>query len=768
MKSNYTLTLLIGVFLCFSSILSAQQFEVNGQVTNKDKEELEGVTIIFYAHDTIVSAAITNKKGNFKIEHLPKRSYFYQISLLGYKPIEQNLAVSNDLSLGLIQLEEDTKVLDEVVVNADKRDLISTKAGISTFHISDKLLNTAQNAYEALREIPKLIVDETNRKIKLNDGSSPLILINGVRRPGYINSLDPKDIESVEVIENPSARYRGNEGVSSVLNLKIKRKKQLSSSFNIYTKQNPKLIFGVSGGSFDLGNSKASLYLNAQQFYFHNDRKSSESTTQTGTTTRELTGNGKYNSNMIYLSLGGDWIASDKDYLSFGVEYITNPGKIENQEQGFVWNNESPKSALQIDQLSKDKYYTNVYSLFYKRAFTKEQHLEATSKFGLFGSGNNGWREENSELYAYKNMIDMDNNKKSFSLELNYDLTLPDKFMFNFGSNTYWQKTELDDLIDLFPEFVYKGANEYVYGDIRSLTDSKFSYLLSLGADMVFTNADGIKNHYINFIPSLSLTYNFNKNNTLQLNASRDRVSPDISKLNPRNTSTDSLQVYAGNPYLKPMINNKFRLSYQWTHKGVYLEPFVQYSIYQDMIQTFSSVEGMLYTQTYANKGEIGIFNTGITGRLNLGNLGNISATAYYIKRIDNEMSFSGKGLGGNMNLYLGYKKVSLNAFVYYTAISYNRISKTSMTPISEVTFNWQLPKGWALQATVRDLGKSTNESWKKDTDYSFYNRTLNKDRGTMFLVGFSYYFRNKVNQPYRDKKRIYNSDEGVGGIKLQ
>lgn len=768
MKNNYTFILFMGIFLCLSSALYAQQFQVNGRVINKDKEALEGATIIFYAHDTIASATISNKKGDFKIEHLPKGSYFYQISLLGYKPEEKNLTVSTDMSLGLIQLQEDTQMLDEVVINADKRDLITTKAGISTFHISDKLLNTAQNAYEALREIPLLMVDATNRKIQLNDGSSPLILINGVSRPGFINSLDPKDIESVEVIENPSARYRGNEGIGGVLNLKIKRKKQLSSSFNLYTRQSPELIFGVTGGSFEMGNSKASLFLNAQQFYFHNDERSTESNTQTGTTVRELTGNGEYNANMVYLSLGGDWLASDKNYFSFGIEYVTNPSTYDSREEGLAWDEKLKKSALQMEQRLENEYYTNVYSLFYRHTFTKEQHLEATAKFGLFGSGNDGWREENSELYAYKNLIDMDNDKKSFSFELNYDLTLPDKFTFNFGSNTYWQKTKLDNLVDLLPVFDYKGVNEYVYGDIRSLANSKFSYMLSLGADIVFTNADGVKNHYINFVPSLSLTYNFNENNTLQLNASRDRVSPPLSKLNPQNVSTDSLRVYIGNPYLKPMINNNFRLSYQWKRKGVYLAPFIQYSIYQDMIQSIGSVEGMIYTQTYANKGEIGIFRTGVTSRFNLGQYGNISATPYYQKRVDDEMPFSGNSWGANINLYLAYKKVSIDAFAYYNGFSYSRTTKNYMTPVSEVTFNWQLPKGWTLIASVRDIGKSLNKSWGKEIDYSFYNRTHNKDRGAMFLIGFSYYFRNKVNQPNRNKKRMYNSDEGVGGIKLQ
>ncbi len=756
-----------GLFLCLPCTLVAQKYQLTGRALNAQKEALEGATVILYLNDSIANAAITDKKGNFKVENVAKGDYLLQIASLGYKPYEKQLAFANDVALGEVLLEEDAQLMDQVTISADNRDRISNKGGVSTFHLSNSARNSAHNAFEALREIPKLVIDETNRSIKLNDGSAPLILVNGVVRPGYINSLDPKDIESVEVIENASARYRGSNGATTVLNLKIKRKTKLSTTVNVYTRHNPELVFGVSGGSFNLGNSKASLYLNVQHFYFDNDKKTSESMMQTGTMTREWKGTGTYDANSLALTLGGDWIASSKDYLAFAIEYVTNPSETNNQATGFASDASNSRSALQMEQFLKNKYFTNVYSLFYKRTFNKNRHLEATAKFGWFGSGNTGWRKENSELYAYNTLIDMDNDKKSLSLDLNYDFTIPDKFAFNIGSNTYWQRNKLEDEVDAFLPFIFKGLNEYVYADMSSLSDDKFSYMLSVGVDMVFNNAAGVKHDYINVVPSLSLTYNFDDKNTLQLTASRDRTSPSVSYLNPRNTSTDSLQVIAGNPYLEPVINNKFRLSYQWMPKGLYLEPFAEYSIYQGLVEAVSTVNGAVRTTTYANVDDISVFKVGLTGRVNFGSWGNLSATAYYSKRIDDKMHYSGNHWGGDMNLYLRYKKVSLNTFVYYDLMTYERTSKSRITPTSETTFNWRLPKGWTLIASVRDIGKSIGKTWGKDVDYSYYERTHYKDRGTMFLVGFSYYFKNKVKNPYRQKKQLHNSDEGVG-IKVQ
>lgn len=232
---------------------------------------MAGATFILMSQDSLFGGAVTDTKGRFELREVPAGDYTYEISMLGFQPVKQTLKVNGNVSLGSIILKEDAQHLDEVVVDADRRNLITQGAGLTTFRLSEQASRT-NSVYEAFREIPKLVVDETQRKITLADGSSPLILINGINRPGYVNSLRPEDIESVEVVENPSARYRGSQSVTAVLNIKLKPKReQKYVNGNVYTKQHVEGVFGVSGLSVATGNSKSSLYLNAQHFYFHND-----------------------------------------------------------------------------------------------------------------------------------------------------------------------------------------------------------------------------------------------------------------------------------------------------------------------------------------------------------------------------------------------------------------------------------------------------------------------------------------------------------------
>lgn len=114
------------------------------------------------------------------------------------------------------------------------------------------------------------MVNESDRSIKMVDGAIPLILINGHKVNSGINSIDPKEVEAVEVINNPSARYL-KDGVQCVVNIKMKQKTAAYQTYNMNTRHMIPVLFGYTGGYYELGNSKASLSLNASHFYFHHD-----------------------------------------------------------------------------------------------------------------------------------------------------------------------------------------------------------------------------------------------------------------------------------------------------------------------------------------------------------------------------------------------------------------------------------------------------------------------------------------------------------------
>ena len=769
MKQNYLKPVFI-VMLLLGAFVAQAQYNLSGKVVDAKDEALAGATVVLMSADSLMGGTITNAKGAFELKGLPGMDYVCVISMMGYKNHEQNFSLNKNTKIGTIVLQEDAQQLETLTVDADRRDRITVGAGMSTFLLSEKALE-ADNVYEAFREIPKLLVNETERTIKLNTGGTPIILVNGVNRPGYVNSLDPSLIESVEVIENPSARYRGEQKVHAIVNIKTKRSEKSYLNGTLFSKHHVEGVFGVSGGSFEVGNSKSSLYLNAQHFYFHNDDGEQSSYSNTGNLIRDWEGNSRYKSQSVSINVGGDLVASDNDYLAFAISYINNPQKYGSKGTGSIFETAYPdKFPMRIDQYTRNTYFDNSYNFYYKHTFAEDNYLEATGAFGLYGSGAKGSGSEQSDIYAYNSLIDLDNKKKSLKLELNYDFAPSDKVALSFGANTYLQHTTIDDRASGAPRFHDKEATEYLYAAIRNKQQAKFSYMFSLGLDLVFADIAGYGNNYVNFVPAASLGYTLNEKSSFQLSYSRNRISPDAAYLNPYNTSTDSLRQSVGNPYLKPYIDNIVQFSYTWNHKGIYLSPFIAYDYSSDQISTIGYMEGNIYKQTYGNLDKLQQLQVGASVRFNLSHFGNLNLTAYYQRDYIDDMPFSGKSLQGNASLNLWYKKVSLYAYVWLVGNTYTRTTKSYGTPESEMTLTWKLPKGWALNAGLRyfAVGDNHYEGWTDSEGYTTHVKQKMTDRYLMPMIGISYNFNNKVNKKWRQQQRLQNTDKGLGNIKAE
>ena len=753
-QENINLTLVF----CFC-LLNFQavwaQYRVSGQLVNKNEEALRAATIMLTRGDSLVAGGMSDEKGSFSIEGLPGGSYLLRLSLIGYKDMERALNVENNLKLGMIRMEEETYALEGVTVTGNRADLVERTATGEIFHLSEKMKGEARNIYQALREIPLLSVNETDRAIRMADGSTPIILVNGVRRSGAEEVIDPEMIETVEVIENPSARYLAEEGVTAVLNIRTRRSRELAQSANLYGKQQANGAFGLLGGSYQMEKSNLSFYLNGQFFYFRDDDSEQTRMTDTGSLLRRSSGTRRYDARDLYLNAGGDWVISGRDYLSYSATIHNNPSDIRTESDG---TQEGANGGLPFaySTYSDLAYLSGNYALFYRRALEQDRHLELTARASHYDTSPAGWREERDDREAYRSEIDMDNRRTVYSLEGNYDLAWPGRLALDIGLNAYYQQAEIRELATA--PFRYREGREYLYGALRSLGKGNLSYSASLGLDIVERSASGVRKAYVNVLPSLSLAYKVHKGGSVRLSLSRQRVSPGLGYLNPLNTSTDSLYVTVGNPYLSPSLSNRAVLSYSWSGSPIYLQPSLSYTYEQDRVTPYGRLDGDVYTRSYRNTGHAHLFRASLTARLNLGKYGNINVTPFLSKQEFPGMAFNGRAWGVNGNAYLSYKRVYLNGMLKYTNYQYTQISRTQSGPMVDLEIGWMLPKGWTLSASIRD-NMHYYRVWTIDGDYRAYEETIFKDRRWTPMVGLSYYFRNKAKVKYRDKKKLYDNE---------
>ena len=226
-----------------------QQKTVKGSILDENGEPMIGVSVVVKGTTT---GTVTDFDGNFSLS-VPANTKTLEISYIGYKT--QNVTIGNaPLS---IKMQPDNKLLDEVVVigygTVKKRDLTGAVTSIKS---EDITLNPGTSPMEALQgKVAGLDITKSSgqagagssiqlrgtRSLQTDKdgnptGGDPTYIIDGM--PGDISTLNPNDIESIEILKDASSTaVYGSSGANGVI---IVTTKQASSgkpviNFNAYT-----------------------------------------------------------------------------------------------------------------------------------------------------------------------------------------------------------------------------------------------------------------------------------------------------------------------------------------------------------------------------------------------------------------------------------------------------------------------------------------------------------------------------------------------------
>lgn len=224
-------TLITGLSLIFSLLLFGQNSSISGQVLDVNGEPLKGVSVYIKSSNTGVE---TNVDGFFKINNLTAASYSLVLSHLGFQtkviPIDLTL---NNIDLNQITLVEGNEILNEIVINTDLNNKFSRRqtAYVSKLPLRDientQVYSTVTNALlesQVVTNLEDALINAAGiEKLWTSTGrggdgagyyalrgfSVQPQLVNGL--PGITNgTINPANIERIEVIKGPSATLFGN------------------------------------------------------------------------------------------------------------------------------------------------------------------------------------------------------------------------------------------------------------------------------------------------------------------------------------------------------------------------------------------------------------------------------------------------------------------------------------------------------------------------------------------------------------------------------
>ena len=269
-----------------TSLLVANAQKISGSIKKDASEAASSATIALLKNSdsTILKYAIVKKDGNFELINIAAGIYLLKASHIGYKTLYVPVDFqSTDLLLKPIVLKKEETNLAGVTVSSAKP-IIEVKADKTILNVEGTINATGNDGLELLRKSPGVMIDKDDN-ISLAGKNGVNVYIDGKPSPlsgadltNYLKSLQSSQMESIEIITNPSAKYdaAGNAGI---INIKLKKNKTFGTNGNFNAGFNqgfyPKFNAGLGlnhrnkninvFGTYNYNNGKSRMQINSRK-----------------------------------------------------------------------------------------------------------------------------------------------------------------------------------------------------------------------------------------------------------------------------------------------------------------------------------------------------------------------------------------------------------------------------------------------------------------------------------------------------------------------
>ena len=227
--------------LAVSVAAFAQTLTVHGTVVDPDGEPIIGGTVLVPGTN---KAAATDIDGNYSLTGVPSDGKI-EFRYVGYVNVTENVNGRSEIN---VKMNLDSQMLDEVVVVGYGVQKKSDVTGAMT-NVSAKELNTrpVSNAFEALQGKAAGVDITTSERPgtlgsiyirgqrSLTAEGGPLYVVDGVplMSASAIETLNPRDIESIDVLKDASATaIYGSRGANGVIIVTTRNGKPGNFSLN--------------------------------------------------------------------------------------------------------------------------------------------------------------------------------------------------------------------------------------------------------------------------------------------------------------------------------------------------------------------------------------------------------------------------------------------------------------------------------------------------------------------------------------------------------
>ena len=478
-----------------------------------------------------------------------------------------------------------------------QRPIVEVQPDKTVFNVAGSINAQGNTALELLRKSPGVVVDN-NDNLVLQGKSGVQVYIDGKKSPLssddlaiYLKNLQSDQVDAIEIITNPSAKYDA-EGNAGIINLRLIKDKSVGTNgtVNLGTSFSENARYN---GSLSLNHRNKNF--NAYGSYNIFDGKNENNFFLT----RELNGtrysqinHGVYENTNHGFKFGTDFFLNKNSALGVlvngnrsegnnfsnantNIEQISdgaidslliasndNLGKRNNTNFNinYAWRNDDGNS-LTIDfdhgryrnigsSFQPNTYYQpDAITILQQRTFSNVTPTDIDIYTAKIDWEGNMWGGKVG-IGAKSSNIKTDNTFDNFDIE-----------------NGMYIKN-----IDRSNNFVYEEKVHAAYVSWQKQLSDKWNFMAGLRAEQTHskgdltsakqTDSETVDRDYMNIFPSGGLTYKMDEQNSFRINYSRRIDRPNYQDFNPFEFKLDELSFRKGNPFLTPQYSNSYGFSH--------------------------------------------------------------------------------------------------------------------------------------------------------------------------------------------------------------
>jgi len=611
---------------------------VVGIIVDENKEPVQYATVFVQnvKDSATVTGGITDENGRIVITEIPWGTYIVRVNAMGYSihytPAFTLSQSSPRYMMRQFAVTQRPQQLKGVEISTQK-EMLQQNLDKKVYNVENSIITEGATALEALAEIPSVDVD-IEGNVSLRGSGNVTILIDGRPTNLTLDQIPASEIESVEVITNPSARLEP-DGMGGIINVILKKKKQ--PGFNAYFSGG--LATSVFKNKLFLDGGNLSMNLNytynkVNLFFNYNFRSgqrrsagSLERTSWFQTDTTLLLQDNNSNSQFMgnNIRTGLDFFINKQNTLSVTFGYnrfdhkdtnntnATNslfqqgnsiPYNIYNQAgdgnrygNNFTGNISYKKSFnKQGMELTSDLFYTDMsgqsgdkylqqFDLpttltdYFQKTNTQSQNRTATAQVDFVTPVGNGGRIETGYKFSYR-FIGQDYRLYYGTSALNAEESEQQRNKFTYNeylnaayciySNSFWKVLKV--------QFGLRGEFANTVSKLFPANENPKEYV-----------GDFLKLKNILY-PTAHIRYDMNDKHSLQLSFSRRVTRPSFWNLNPFIDVSDKQNLRTGNAKLGPEFTNNLELGYSAFIKNASFSATLFYRQRTDLITRYTEM----------------------------------------------------------------------------------------------------------------------------------------------------------------------------------